>query len=77
MKEAGEHEDGDAKAENEHVVRRPGMVLAVAVDKPADEARALDVLRRQGASDLETAEGHVEHGDWVDFDPLSSPHLVH
>jgi hypothetical protein len=23
------------------------------------------------------AYGHVEDGDWVDFDPLSIPHLVH
>jgi hypothetical protein len=74
MKEAGEGEEG---GENAHVLRKPGMVLAVALDDPTDEARALDVLRQQGASQIEVAEGHVEHGDWVDFDPLSTPHLVH
>lgn len=76
MKERGEGEDGGGN-ENQHAMRRPGMLLAVALEDPADEARALDVLRRQGASDIEWAEGHVEQGDWVDFDPLSTPRLIH
>jgi hypothetical protein len=76
MKERGEGEDG-GNNQNQHATRRPGMVLAVALDDPADEPRALDVLRQQGASDIELAEGHVENGDWVDFDPLSTPHLIH
>lgn len=74
MKEAGEHEPGE---ENLVAPRRPGMVLAVAIARPGDEERALHVLRHEGARDIEVAEGHVEHGDWVDFDPLSVPHLLH
>lgn len=73
MKEAGEREEG---GENRIEPRKPGMLLAVALPDPADEARALDVLRRVGAHHIERAEGTVQDGDWVDFDPLSMPVLV-
>jgi hypothetical protein len=53
------------------------MVVAVALPDPADEARALDVLRQLGAHHIERAEGRVEDGDWVDFDPNSKPVLIH
>lgn len=73
MKEAGEREDG---GENRVEPRKAGMLLAVELADPADEARALDVLRRVGAHHIERAEGTVQDGDWVDFDPLSMPVLV-
>ena len=74
MKEKGEHEDG---GENQAEPRHPGMVLAVALAQADEEARALDVLRQQGASQIERAQGTVEHGDWIDFDPSSTPVLIH
>jgi hypothetical protein len=74
MKDKGEREDGGGNAAEP---RKPGMVLAVALPDPADEARALDVLRQLGAHHLERAEGTVEDGDWVDFDPNSKPQLIH
>jgi hypothetical protein len=73
MKEKGE---GEAGGDNEDRVRKPGMLLAVALDDGADEARAVDALRRVGAHHIERAEGSIVDGDWVDFDPLSEPHLL-
>lgn len=75
MKEAGEGEAGGG-AENRAEPRRAGMLVAVALSDPSQEARALDVLRGLGAHHLERAEGRVENGDWVDFDPLSIPVIV-
>lgn len=73
MKDAGEREEG---GENRTEQRKSGMLLAVALADAGDEARAMDVLRRLGAHHIERAEGTVENGDWVDFDPLSKPILV-
>lgn len=75
MKDHGEHERGSD--ENEREPRPAGMLVAVAVDDPADEDRALDVLRRLGAHHIERAEGHITNGDWTDFDPRSMPQLIH
>lgn len=73
MKEAGESEEG---GENRTEQRKAGMLLAVAVQDAGDEGRVLDILRRLGAHHIERAEGTVQDGDWVDFDPLSKPVLV-
>jgi hypothetical protein len=73
MKESGEAEEG-----NENLVepRKPGMLIAVALDDPAQEGRVLEVLRDLGAHHIERAEGSIVAGDWVDFDPLSCPSLI-
>jgi hypothetical protein len=70
MKEAGEPEDG---AENAVEPRKPGMLVAVALSDPADEGRVLDLLHALGAHHIERAQGTIADGDWVDFDPLSTP----
>lgn len=75
MKEAGEREEGGT-GENRVESRKPGLLLAVALSGQDEESRALDVLRRVGAHHIERAEGTVEDGDWVDFDPLSKPVLL-
>ena len=56
-------------------VGQAGMLVAVAV-ADGEEARAIDVLRRQGAEKIERAEGNIEQGDWKDFNPLSVPQFV-
>ena len=76
MKEAGESEQGGT-GENLFEPRKPGMVVAVAADGPGDEERALDVLHRLGSDHIERAHGTIENGDWTDFDPLSTPVLIH
>lgn len=53
-------------------MRRGGMTLAVRVD-PAVEQTVVDVLRADGAEDLERANGEWQDGQWVDFDPLQPP----
>jgi hypothetical protein len=63
----------DPTEEGHHAARCAGMFVAVAFDDPADEARAVDVLRRQGAHHIERAQGNIANGDWVDFDPNSEP----
>lgn len=73
MKEPGEPEPG---GENLVAPRRAGMLLAVAVEDDAREARALTLLRELGAESLERASGNIVDGDWQDFDPLAAPRLL-
>ena len=75
MKDRGEGEEGGAA--NRFEPRKAGMLVAVAVEQPDAEARALDVLRGLGSDHIEKAKGTIENGDWTDFDPLSLPVLVH
>jgi len=73
MKEKGEGEEGSSA--NQAVQRKSSMMVAVSL--PDSEAgRAIDLLRRQGAFQVERAQGHIEDGNWKDFDPLSLPQLV-
>jgi hypothetical protein len=73
MKEPGEQEEG---GQNVSEPRKPGMLVAVALADSVEELRALEVLRDLGANHLERAEGTIVAGDWVDFDPLSTPVLI-
>lgn len=74
MKERGDASDGDL--DNAVGERRAGMMVAVGVSGQDLEDRAVNVLRSLGAADIERADGTIENGDWVDFDPLSHPVLV-
>ncbi len=74
MKEAGQGEEGGG---NVVEPRKAGMLVAVALDQPDQEARALEVLRQLGSHHIERANGTIENGDWTDFDPLSLPKLIH
>ena len=57
--------------------RRPaGVMVAIALPDSAGEAMAVAALRRCGARNIERAEGNVRDGRWIDFDPVSPPHLV-
>jgi hypothetical protein len=75
MKEAGEGEKGGDGAPIE--LRHAGMVVAVALEEPDQEPRALEVLRELGSQQIERASGTIEGGDWTDFDPNSVPVLIH
>jgi hypothetical protein len=56
--------------------RHGGMLVAVnAVDANAEQ-KALDVLRRHGAADIERREGVWQNGEWKDFDPVAPPAKV-
>ena len=73
MKEAGEEEAG-GRAPRE--VRKAGMLVAVAFDDAGLEGKAVDVLRRLGAFQIERARGNIVDGDWADFDPASPPDVI-
>jgi hypothetical protein len=72
MKDKGEPEQG---GQNTVTPRKAGMLLAVAL-QDGDEERAVQLLRKLGAGDLERAEGTIAGGDWKDFDPLSLPRRI-
>jgi hypothetical protein len=57
-------------------VRPSGMLVGVSVPDGPHEAHAIYVLRQVEARDLERAEGTIENGDWVDFDPVTPPVLL-
>jgi hypothetical protein len=73
MKEKGEAEEG---GENRAEPRKAGMLLAVALGDAGQETRVLEVMRDLGAHHIERAEGSIVDGDWVDFDPLSTPSII-
>ena len=58
------------KANQAHPVERPaGQMVAVRVDRPGTEPRAVETLTRYGAREIERTEGAWRAGDWKDFDP--------
>lgn len=54
--------------------RHAGVLTAVQVTLDT-EAIAAQTLRDMGGLDVEQASGRWENGNWVDFDPVSSPVL--
>lgn len=63
------------RATREHPVERPpGQMVAIQVDRPGAETRAIETLQRYGARDIERTEGEWRAGNWQDFDPrIPSP----
>lgn len=76
MKEKGETGEHAEDADNAVPLRHSGMLLAVAIGDQDNEDHAINVLRSAGAVELERAEGTIENGDWTDFDPTATPHLL-
>jgi uncharacterized membrane protein len=61
--------DDPGQPETEILPREPGILLAVAVETPAQRASAIGILG-QFAEAVEEVDGTLRNGDWVDFDPL-------
>jgi hypothetical protein len=54
----------------EHPVEpRGGRMVALNVDRPGTEKRAIEILKRHRARDVRRAEGEWANGSWRDFDP--------
>jgi len=54
----------------EHPVEpRGGRMLAVLVERPGTEKKAIALLKSHGARDVRRAEGEWANGSWRDFDP--------
>jgi hypothetical protein len=70
------HSDARQATPEEPAEPGAGMMVAVRVDGGDSEARAIRVLREQGAADVERAAGEWRDGTWVDFDPRRTVRLV-
>lgn len=73
MKERCETGRHGEDAENTLPLRRSGIMIAVAIAGRSQEDEAKHLLQAAGAQDLELAQGTIAEGDWVDFDPISTP----
>ena len=74
----GDMEEKTAAAKSdEHVAPvRSGVLVAVRAVEFAKRVAAVNVLRAEGAQDIERADGTWQAGEWIDFDPLKPPLLV-
>lgn len=61
-------EDAGISASDETHPRKAGVVLAVAVVTPEQRANAIEILGAT-AQEVEEAEGVLQNGQWLDFDP--------
>jgi hypothetical protein len=68
LKHMGDEEEASGTPAESHPA---GVLVAVDAPQDAERARALEVLRQQGARDLEETEGTWQDGTWVDFDPTA------
>jgi len=57
-------------------VRKAGMRIAVVVESTTQENEVIGLLHSLKATDIERSEGHIQQGDWSDFDPLAPPRYV-
>ena len=73
---SGLSEEGEA-TNQEPRPRSAGMMVAVRVAKLELKQRIIDSLKHSGAKDIESAQGAWENGEWVDFDPVAYPKLIH
>lgn len=55
--------------------RKAGVMLAVAVASPQQRDDAVDILSEH-AVEVEEAEGMIQDGDWVDFNPLAPGKVI-
>jgi hypothetical protein len=76
MKERGETGEHGEDADNVAPLRRAGLMVAVAVGGDGEADRAVRILHTLGVAQIERAEGTIENGDWIDFDPVSPPMLL-
>ena len=60
----------EAISPSESRTRKAGVLLAVAVTTPEQRANAIQILG-VSALELEEAEGLMNNGQWVDFNPLT------
>lgn len=67
---------GDPKQASieEPVERAAGLIVAVRIE--GSEDAVVQVLRAQGALEIERASGEWRDGEWVDFDPRTTPQFI-
>lgn len=57
-------------------IEHGGRMIAINVDRPEMEQRAIQALRRHGARDVGRTEGMWRDGSWRDFDPRAPLHAA-
>ncbi len=57
-------------------IRHAGMMVAVCTPTQRCVQGAINVLRELGAHPIESGNGRIVNGDWLDFDPSVPPRLV-
>jgi hypothetical protein len=74
----GDTEEKTAAAKSDEPVApvRFAVLVAVRAVEFAKRVAAVNVLRAEGAQDIERADGTWQAGEWIDFDPLKPPLLV-
>lgn len=76
VSETGNEAESSDKASGETPVdRKAGLHVAAEVDSKTRQD-VLTLIRQHDGDQLEEAEGQIEHGEWVDFDPTRPVHLV-
>jgi hypothetical protein len=58
-----------AKPAGVEVIDHGGRMIAINVDRPEMERRAIEILKRHGALNVGLTEGTWRDGSWRDFDP--------
>ena len=71
-----EEKTAAAKSDEPVVPVRFAVLVAVRAVEFAQRVAAVNVLRAEGARDIERADGTWQAGEWIDFDPLKPPFLV-
>lgn len=71
----GMMKDEDATTDSPSV-RHAGMMIAVCTPTEHCRQRAIKVLSDLGAHAIESGNGRIVNGDWMDFDPSVPPHLI-
>jgi phage tail tape-measure protein len=69
--------DGEKRVRSDQqTIEHGGRMIAINVDRPEMEKRAIEALRKHGARDLGRTEGTWRDGSWRDFDPRAPLHAA-
>jgi hypothetical protein len=75
MEEPDEHPDSPSEPSVEQRPRKAGVMLAVAVESPVERETAVEIHGAL-AQAVEEAEGVLQNGDWIDFDPRAPSRVI-
>lgn len=71
-----EAESADKASDDAPVVdRQAGLHVAAEVDSET-QSEVVALIQQYEGVQIEEAQGHIENGEWVDFDPTQPVHLV-
>lgn len=67
---------GDSKLLHSHVLRQSGMLVAVSAPASTQQETAISIFRHCGAISIDSVDGTITAGEWIDFNPLTPIHSV-